>query len=227
MMANKFILSMVVTATLLFVAGTATADPFLDAAGPPFVPGTASSTFEGDLDDLTGTIILDDMVVAALENLDGSTENLWSSSDNIIGANVYFGASFEDGNLDTDEDSVLKIYDDSVTFFEGELFTADLSKFTIGSNFRMLSVLGVTVTDADVATGESDWIDDLYEGIMGHGMAFFFTAHITSDDPDDEELFHLNNAGGKMTPNPEPVSLALLGAGLVGLAAWRRRKRTA
>jgi hypothetical protein len=89
MMANKFILALVVPMALLCLASSAAADPFLSATGPPDIDGTATSTFEGDLTGLTGMLILSDMIVTGLENLDGTTENHVTGSDAILGTNVY------------------------------------------------------------------------------------------------------------------------------------------
>jgi hypothetical protein len=227
MTGNLRILAMLAAVALLFLAPTAAADPFLDAAGPPLANGlTPTSTFDGDLDELSGTLTLDDMIVAALEYIDGTMENLATGSDEILGANVYLKASFDEGRL-TGTDSVLKIYDDDTTFLEGALYAAEIWPFTLGNDFEMLFTTGVTVDDPEVTTGVSDWIDELYNGIMAHGMSFVFSAHIPSNQ-DGRGPYDLQNTYGKLTPNPEPAGIALFGAAaLTGAFALRRRKRKA
>jgi hypothetical protein len=225
MMANKFILTLAVPMVLLCLASSASADPFLSATGPPDIAGTASSTFEGDLTDLTGMLILDDMIVTGLENLDGTTENYVTGSDNILGTDVYLKADFEDGKL-TDSDNLLKIYDGSDVFFEAKLHNASLDLFTLNGSFRMLFTTGHTKGASTLAEDESDWIDDFHPALSDSGMAFFFTAHVSKQDDRNEELYHLNNASGKMTPTPEPGTIVLFGAALAGgLLVRHRRKR--
>lgn len=214
-------------AALAFLAATAAADPFLDAAGPPVTSGSATSVFDGDLDDLTGTLTLDDMIVVALQHKDGSTENTSTASpDDIMEANVYLNLTFDNGALDTSaSDNLLKIFDSSTTFFEGTVLRADLDLVTVGSTFEMLFVTGSTETDPTIDEGDSKWMEDQFDPMMEHGLAFIFGTHVNdpADGRDGEN--GLNNAFGKLTPNPEPGTLALFGLAAVGGLLLRRRRR--
>jgi hypothetical protein len=91
---------------------------------------------------------------------------------------------------------------------------------------QMLFTAGNTLGASELIEDESDWIDDFHKTLSDSDMAFFFYAHVSEQDGRNEELYHLNNASGKMIPTPEPGSIVLLGAALAGgLLVRHRRKR--
>lgn len=217
---------------LLFLAAPASADSILDFAGPPdnFF-ATPSSRFLGDWESKTGTMVMDDAIVTSLIFLDGSTQNYYAklfgvagNDDAALGADVEISATFVNGVLDTSAANFLRISGSGTTFFEASLYGGDIS----GGNatFAFESTLGVNAAGT-IDDSVSDWFAENHLALLQSGALIFnFDGIYTgSAGQGPGGVTELTNLNGKLTPTPEPASLALCGAAALGFVWTRRRRR--
>ncbi len=138
----------------------------------------------------------------------GYTSTLYLGDTALFSTNSAEGSTISLGNFTagTVLDFRLEVENTGQTFFTG-----------IGAN-NIDGVAHTMTEETDYGTTMMGWEDILGGGDQDYNDLVFEFSNTTTSG---------NTAQGKLIANPEPSTIVLLGSGLLGLGAWRLRKKQA